>query len=365
MNYQKFKTIGVTGLFRHVERYKDENGNYIKFGNQNIDTTKTHLNYNLGPELEGTQFQRMQDRLEQLQFRKQKNNVVCCSWIVNAPPGMTDPEEQKRFFNRMHKFIQSKTGGPKNEISCYVHMDEVTPHMHYLFCPGYQEQIYDKDTNVKKFPYVRMTLSASKLTNREVLQNIHQEAQEVVSTMFPGKDYRMVAEEPEDRAKGSVKVEEYKAALESLEDKNKELTRANKSLQGQLDNARRELKETNEELSNTKRELGRAKGNLDSVNFLINKYNNDDMPKVKAELKNIKDDISKKKNIFGNLSKREQRQMDKIDKVDAILEEFGSIIPPELYVEAYTKVQEVKQIHHDYDEEEKQFQYDYDDEPEI
>ncbi len=28
-------------------RAKDQNGNYIKFGNEEIDTNRTHLNYNL------------------------------------------------------------------------------------------------------------------------------------------------------------------------------------------------------------------------------------------------------------------------------------------------------------------------------
>lgn len=45
-NYDKFIRADM-GLFAHCERKKDENGNYVTFGNQRIDPSRTHLNYNL------------------------------------------------------------------------------------------------------------------------------------------------------------------------------------------------------------------------------------------------------------------------------------------------------------------------------
>ena len=44
---EKYTKTSVPHMVAHFERRKDENGNYIKFSNQNIDLTKTHLNYNL------------------------------------------------------------------------------------------------------------------------------------------------------------------------------------------------------------------------------------------------------------------------------------------------------------------------------
>ncbi len=34
-------------FFKNMTRKKHSNGNYIKFGNEEIDTNRTHLNYNL------------------------------------------------------------------------------------------------------------------------------------------------------------------------------------------------------------------------------------------------------------------------------------------------------------------------------
>lgn len=44
---EKYTRTAVPHMVTHLERKKDENGNYIKFSNQNIDLTKTHINYNL------------------------------------------------------------------------------------------------------------------------------------------------------------------------------------------------------------------------------------------------------------------------------------------------------------------------------
>ena len=42
-------------MSKHYERAKDKNGDYIKFGNKDIDTDRTPENYNLAPDREGGQ----------------------------------------------------------------------------------------------------------------------------------------------------------------------------------------------------------------------------------------------------------------------------------------------------------------------
>ena len=49
-NLQKYTKSATGHLTKHFERAKDINGDYIKFGNQDIDIQKSHLNYNLAPE---------------------------------------------------------------------------------------------------------------------------------------------------------------------------------------------------------------------------------------------------------------------------------------------------------------------------
>lgn len=48
-NAQKYTRAACGHLAAHYERRKDEKGEYVKFGNQDIDPQKTHLNYNLAP----------------------------------------------------------------------------------------------------------------------------------------------------------------------------------------------------------------------------------------------------------------------------------------------------------------------------
>ena len=51
-NAQKYTRAACGHLAAHYERRKDEKGEYVKFGNQDIDPQKTHLNYNLAPRRE-------------------------------------------------------------------------------------------------------------------------------------------------------------------------------------------------------------------------------------------------------------------------------------------------------------------------
>ena len=44
-NAQKYTRAACGHLAAHYERRKDEKGEYVKFGNQDIDPQKTHLNY--------------------------------------------------------------------------------------------------------------------------------------------------------------------------------------------------------------------------------------------------------------------------------------------------------------------------------
>ena len=65
-NAQKYTRAACGHLAAHYERRKDEKGEYVKFGNQDIDPQKTHLNYNLAP----------RRGLEQIDFIRQRTTVV-------------------------------------------------------------------------------------------------------------------------------------------------------------------------------------------------------------------------------------------------------------------------------------------------
>ena len=84
-NFEKF-TRGDYGLFAHCERKKDENGQYITFGNQRIDPTRTHLNYNMCPD-GGEQRERLEARLSDpnVKCMNRADVVVYGSWCITLP----------------------------------------------------------------------------------------------------------------------------------------------------------------------------------------------------------------------------------------------------------------------------------------
>jgi len=130
-NVDKFTRATTGHLCAHFERAKDENGEYIRFGNQNIDALKTPLNYNLAPDHEGGQIEFIRQRTSEVKCLKRADVNVMCSWIVTLPQGFS---REKEFFEETYKFLEERYG-QKNVVSAFVHMDEKQPHMHFAFIP--------------------------------------------------------------------------------------------------------------------------------------------------------------------------------------------------------------------------------------
>jgi hypothetical protein len=141
----KYSRGSVGHLIKHYERAKDRAGEYIKFSNENIDAAKTELNYNLAAP--GSALEYLHQRLSEVQCAKRKDLNVMCSWVVTAPEDLQcrTPEEIKNFFREVYKFSADRYG-EVNVISAYVHMDEVSPHIHFAFVPV----VHDKEKNLDK-----------------------------------------------------------------------------------------------------------------------------------------------------------------------------------------------------------------------
>ena len=208
-NYEKF-VRGDYGLFAHCERKKDEFGNYITFGNERIDPTRTHLNYNLCPD--------HREQREILEARLSDPNIKCMnrpdvnvfgSWCVTLPTHAPDLDENggiiyeekevhhkdgtvtmenvpkmheiyytdeqiKMFFLLVYTFLIGRYG-EENVISAYVHMDETTPHMHFLFMPVVEDKKWN-EKHPDKPP--RKKVCAKKLMNKTEMNMFHRVFQE-------------------------------------------------------------------------------------------------------------------------------------------------------------------------------------------
>ena len=129
MNVQKFKKDEVKKLFRHCFRTKDSKGNYYERTNPDIDFSRTPLNYSYECET----YKDAENKLKKMMTEntvRNKTTVVAASWVCQIPDFYEgDP---KLFFDAYYKILKNKY---HNVIDCFVHMDETTPHAHFLFCP--------------------------------------------------------------------------------------------------------------------------------------------------------------------------------------------------------------------------------------
>ena len=159
-------TKGALGhMFAHYERARGKDGEYIKFGNESIDTTKSHLNYNLAPNRDMSQGEFVKKRCNEVKCLNRKDVNVMCSWVVTAPKDL-DPSQQEDFFKESYKFLEDRYGDD-NVVSAYVHLDEATPHMHFSFVPV----VYDSKKDILK-------VNAKQKVSRSDLQSFHKDLQE-------------------------------------------------------------------------------------------------------------------------------------------------------------------------------------------
>ena len=162
-------TKGALGhMLKHYERAKDQEGNYVKFGNQDINTALSGMNYNLAPKRDITQGEFIKKRCQEVYCMNRKDVNVCCSWIVTAPKDLKE-NDLPNFFAKTYDFLQNRYG-KDNVVSAYVHMDETTPHIHFAFVPV----TYDKKKE-------RYKVSAFEVITKKDLQSFHSDLEKHVS----------------------------------------------------------------------------------------------------------------------------------------------------------------------------------------
>ena len=207
---KKYNRAACGHMFKHYERAKDENGQYIKFGNQEIDTSKSHLNYNLAAaDQRGRQGEFVKKRCSEVKMQNRADVNVMCSWVVTVPKEV-QPDETKVFLQETYNFLSNRYG-KENVVSAYVHMDEVTPHMHFAFVPV----VKDKKKDIYK-------VSAKELIDKKELSIFHKDLSEQMERVF-GRDVGILNEATRE---GNKSIEELKRGtaqknLEEIEQESK------------------------------------------------------------------------------------------------------------------------------------------------
>lgn len=213
-HYEKFGRQGLGHLFIHCRRgFTMENGErkYAKFSNKEIDTSRSHLNYNLCINENGVaanQHKRYERILRgetlpegySLKINKRKDLKVVCSWIVTLPEDVKEGDE-RRFFQSVYNHLKKEY---PHVISAWVHNDEAgRPHLHYLFCPIF----YDKKKDIYK-------ISANELIDRNALNCFHDRLSKAVENDLGYATSVMTGESTlrrEQGLRGSIDILKYKA----------------------------------------------------------------------------------------------------------------------------------------------------------
>ena len=170
MNCEKFTRNQSGNILIHGNR-SDSNRTYK---NQEIDHSKTYMNYNLAPEHNNmTDYEFMKKRCLELKILKRKDINWLVSWVITIP---TDYDGNKvLFFREAYNFMENRYG-KENVVSAYVHLDETSPHMHFCFVPV----IFDN----KKQEY---KVNAKKCINKTELKQIHSQIQEYLENKLQTK----------------------------------------------------------------------------------------------------------------------------------------------------------------------------------
>lgn len=156
-NTQKNKMSDVKG-----KEYEQERDGEIK--NEEIDSERTHLNYDL-IQSDKNLYQRVKKRVDELKIsgsRVQKNSVVTYSNILTVPADQAEKWGEERtadYFKACTEYFQKKFG-EDNVVSAKVHLDETAPHMHLHFLPVSSET---------------GKLQARSVMNKQGLNQIHNE----------------------------------------------------------------------------------------------------------------------------------------------------------------------------------------------
>lgn len=146
----KIKSASVGALVDHYERNRE--GTLYR---ENIDASRTHLNYNLRPNDVQERVRTAMTQHEQKAGKAVRSDAnVLFDWVVTLPQDCP-AEDARVFFTACLDFFGARYGSG-NVLGGYVHLDETTPHMH-----------------VPIMPVVEGKLQASKMVNRADLRTLH------------------------------------------------------------------------------------------------------------------------------------------------------------------------------------------------
>ena len=229
MHYAKYSKSSANAVLEHSDRGIDK-PDIHKHSNEQIDSSKTYLNYDLKNREGLTAYEYYKNRIDDINRKTKertgkairKDAVTLCSWVVTAPKNLSE-DMLEDFFKGSYNWF-SERYSEENIVTAAIHMDETTPHMHFQFVP-----IIKKD-GVEK-------LCAKDMETPYTLKQVHPQLQQYLKQQL-GYDIELINGATENGNKSilQLKNEELQAENEKLKAKNKNLDTKYKSVCIELKN---------------------------------------------------------------------------------------------------------------------------------
>lgn len=152
---KKFTASAVRNQLRHVEREIENNSN------KDICKEMKSENYSF-VDREISSFDYYLQRKSEVYCYNRADVKTLAGWVISAPKDLPESEHYA-FFNSVNNFLNSRYGA-ENCVQSVVHVDEETPHLHYLFlpiCPDIKHQQFSEK------------ICAADVLNKAELRNFH------------------------------------------------------------------------------------------------------------------------------------------------------------------------------------------------
>lgn len=135
-NLQGYGTNSVGNMLNHYTRHAgDPEQTKYRYANQDIDQTRTHLNYAIFARDDPAAF--VQSKIDEVDVKPKggdKATNVISDWVITLPKNPALIGREREFFQTAYDHML-KTVPEKLIVGAWVHMDENQPHMHFCFCP--------------------------------------------------------------------------------------------------------------------------------------------------------------------------------------------------------------------------------------
>lgn len=196
LHMSKFKKDAIRGIQSHNRRERESHSN------PDIDYSRSTGNYDLCDNTSSNYAEAIQNRIDDLLMVKavRKDAVHMCGLIVSSDKSFftrMGKEETRRFFEEAAAYLTDFVGR-ENVISAMVHMDEKTPHMHFLHVPVTQDG----------------RLSANSIYTRASLKKLQTELPSYLQSR--GFDIQRGIEQKPGSAKKHLDTREFKQQQEAL-----------------------------------------------------------------------------------------------------------------------------------------------------